>query len=86
MANKDLNYPKVGKHSLVYEIWSKIMGGNGISGTIRTVPQNYYVATVTETGKLIFENIEACTDGIDEDKIKKLWAYCKIPTNDNFKR
>ncbi len=80
------NSVKVGKHSLFYSTWSKMMGGNGTSGTIRTMPQNYYVATVDESGELTFGDLEVCTRGIDEKKVLKLWNKNKIPMHDNFKR
>ena len=57
--------------TLRYEKWSKIMGGDGISGTIRTVPENYYVATVTSNKELEFSGIEAMTKNIDKKLVKK---------------
>ncbi len=83
IKNKE-TYPVVGKHSLFYSIWSKMMGGNGISGTIRTFPENYYVATVHWNGAITFDDIEACTRGIDEQKVMQLWNEKKLPIDDNF--
>ncbi len=56
---------------LKYEKWSPIMGGDGVSGTLRTVPENYYVATVTKDRQLVFEGIEAMTKDIDKQKVQK---------------
>lgn len=66
-------------HELVYEIWSPMMNGDGVSGTIRTVPQNYYVATVNEKSELKFEGLEVNTREINQDKVRKLWDANKIP-------
>ena len=65
---------KVDGYSLVYERWSKIMGGNGVSGTIRTRPENYYVATVTEEGELVFEDLEVNTKNINKIKVTKFFS------------
>jgi len=82
-ADEGLIYEKGGVvsvdgHSLVYETWSKIMGGNGVSGTIRTVPQNYYVATIDEDGEISFEGLEVNTRDISQDEVKRLWKEGKI--------
>ena len=69
----------VGGFSLVYQKWSDIMGGNGVSGTIRTTPANYYVATIDEKGEIIFDYIEAMTRDIDVAKVRKLWENNLIP-------
>jgi hypothetical protein len=70
---------QVGEHSLVYSIWSKMMGGNGIDGSIRTTPQNYYVATIDKQGEISFGRLDAKTKDIDKDEVKKLWKENKIP-------
>lgn len=61
-------------HQIIYEKWSPLMGGNGISGTIRTVPANYYVATITETGCLLFQELEGNTKNIDKEQVTELFA------------
>mgnify|MGYP003393935201 CR=1 FL=1 len=38
-------------------------------GTIRTVPENYYVVTVYTFGTIIFEGIEANTRDINKDAV-----------------
>jgi antirestriction protein len=64
--------------NLIYQTWSKMNGGNGISGTIRTTPQMYYVATIDEKGNISFEDLEANTKNIDKAKVQKLWEEKKI--------
>ena len=71
--------PQVGPHKLVYEKWSSGMGGDGVSGTIRTTPQNYYVATVDFNRNLTFEELEANTKGINIGRVIDLWTENKIP-------
>jgi hypothetical protein len=63
---------------LVYEKSSKMMGGNGVKGSIRTTPHNYYVATIDNNGDILFEDLESKTRGIDKNKVKKLWMQNKI--------
>lgn len=38
-------------------------------GTIRTVPENYYVATVYKSGTILFGGIEANTRGINWEAV-----------------
>jgi hypothetical protein len=64
--------------NLVYEKWSKIMGGNGVSGSIRTTPENYYVATINENGEISFDDLEANTRGIDKKLVSRLWKQGEI--------
>ena len=47
---------RVDGFDLVYETYSKMMGGDGVNGTIRTIPQNYYVASITADGDIIKAN------------------------------
>ena len=82
--NKFANPASVGGFSLVYETWSKIMGGDGTTGTIRTEPQNYYVATVNSDRSLSFDNIEAMTKDIDKQEVKKLWERGEIPKRKRY--
>jgi hypothetical protein len=63
---------------LVYQKWSKMMGGNGVSGTIRTTPENYYVATIDENGNILFGDLEANTRNINKAEVEKLWKQNKI--------
>ncbi len=71
----------VGGFTLVYQTWSPMMGGNGVSGTIRTVPENYYVATIDQFGGIAFEDLEACTRKMIskyKKRITNLWKHNKI--------
>lgn len=70
---------EVDGHKLVYERWSKASGGDGTTGTIRTVPQNYYVATVHENNKITFDELDANTKNINTKQVEKLWNENKIP-------
>ena len=71
---KDCNKPGIKQFNLRYEKWdSPIMGE---LGTIRTVPENYYVASVFDD-QLTFNDIEACTRDIDKDYVSK-WALENI--------
>ncbi len=72
-------YPNVGKHFLVYETWSKLMHGDGVSGTIRTVPGNHYVAGVDSNKELSFRDIDIITKDIDTDEVKRLFENGLIP-------
>ena len=63
--------------SLIYQTYSKIMGGNGINGSIRTAPQNYYVATITNDGDIIFEDLETNTKNINKEKVERLYDKLK---------
>ena len=69
---------KVGKFDLIYQISSKTMKGNGISGTIRTTPQNYYVATIDDKGKISFDNLETMTKDINKSEVEKLFNDYKL--------
>jgi hypothetical protein len=66
------------KFRYVYEKWSPIMGGDGKTGTIRTEPENYYVATVDKDLNLTFEGIEANTRDVDREEVKSLWEGNRI--------
>lgn len=65
--------------NLVYQKWSKMMGGNGVSGTIRTTPEMYYVATIDEKGNISFEDLESNTKSINKEEVKRLWDTKMIP-------
>jgi len=79
-ASKYAEGGRVGDFDLVYQRWSKMMGGDGVSGTIRTKPANYYVASVLPDGTLQFDDLEANTrDVIDKEKVKELWNKKAIP-------
>ena len=64
--------------NLVFEKWSKMMGGNGVGGSIRTTPENYYVATIDNNGDILFEDLEANTRNINKNSVKKLWEQNRI--------
>lgn len=53
------------------------MGGDDVSGTVRTVPENYYVATVTSQKTLVFDGLEANTKDIDKKSVEK-WFKSQI--------
>ena len=55
------------------------MGGNGVSGTIRTTPEMYYVATIDEKGNISFEDLESNTKSINKEEVKRLWDTKMIP-------
>ena len=65
-------------HTLVYQTYSKMMGGNGINGTIRTAPQNYYVATISDDGDIVFDDLESMTRSINKEKVTELYYNYKI--------
>jgi hypothetical protein len=47
--------------------------------TIRSVPENYWVATVQPNGKLKFDSWDAAIKGrVDEAKLTKMWQEGKI--------
>lgn len=83
---KSIDYkPEVDGFKLIYSRWSKMMGGNGISGRIGTSPQGYYVATINDDGKISFDTwkgtndpIEVMTKDIDKEKVRKLWDAGEI--------
>ena len=61
---------------MIYQIFSKVMKGNGINGTIRTKPENHYVATITDEGNIEFDELEVTTKEINKEEVKKLFnAY-----------
>ena len=63
---------------LIYQKWTPMMGGDGISGTIRLMPENYYVATVNSDLSLTFEKLEENTKNIDQFEVQCMWADKKI--------
>ncbi len=71
-------------YKLVYEISSRMMGGDGVVGTIRTAPQNYLVAIIDSDGGISFEDMDAMTKDIDKEKVVKLWNTKQIPAIDNY--
>jgi hypothetical protein len=83
--SREVKLGKVGTFDLVYATFSKINQGNGINGTIRTAPHNYYVATIDDNGKLSFDNwtgtedpIETMTKDINKSEVEKLWNDYKL--------
>lgn len=74
--SREVKIGKVGNFDLIYQIFSKVMKGNGINGTIRTKPENYYVATITDEGNIEFDELEVTTKEINKEEVKKLFnAY-----------
>lgn len=57
-----------GHMNLIIEKWEKPL--LGILGTIRTVPENYYVCGITQHG-LYFSGIESKTRNIDKEEVQK---------------
>lgn len=55
---------------LIFERWSKPVMGE--LGTIRTIPENYYVASVHDD-QITFEGIEVATMNIDQNYVCR-WA------------
>lgn len=72
-SHADVKIGRVGNLDLVYQKWSAEMKGDGTTGTIRTTPTNYYVATITETGDIVFDKPDAMVKDIDQEKVKSLW-------------
>ena len=70
--------------SLVYEISSKMMGGDGITGTIRTTPENYWIATINEYGRIDFDSWEKADKAVEimehKSSIEHLWKKGLIKT------
>lgn len=54
---------------LEIEFWKNEMEQE--QGTIRTVPENYYVATIMSDGNLKFDNLESMTKNVDRDMVLK---------------
>ena len=61
--------------NLRYEQWDEPMklGTWHSKGTIRTVPENYYVADVNADNTLEFGNLEAETKDINQSKVEAWW-------------
>ena len=55
---------------LRFELFSMTTLEDDIVGTIRTVPQNYYVASVHQDLKLTFDKIEGMTKDIDQAMVE----------------
>ena len=64
---------------LIYDIYSRMHNGDGVSGTIRTTPENYYVATINENGEILFQDTESMTRAINKSLVEKLWNEKLIP-------
>lgn len=63
------------KYKYRFERWSPMntYKGDPTLGTIRTVPQNYYVADVMKTGRLTFRGIESMTRRANKVAVRKWW-------------
>lgn len=57
--------------ALIFDRWNPPMDGE--IGTIRTTPENYYVASVYENKTIAFLGIEAQTRDINHKYVKQ-WA------------
>lgn len=75
---------------LKIEWWDHPMREGGLFewGTIRTDPENYYVASIMDNNTLIFRDIEAMTRGIDQKSVVKwyLEQNVKLPEERLSKR
>ena len=49
-----------------------------ILGTIRTAPENYWVASILEDGSIKFDSWEKNVEHIDKEAVKKLWESGEI--------
>ena len=56
--------------NLRFEKWD---GVSGYMGTIRTIPENYYVCDVDEDNHLHFRGLEAITKSCNQQKILEWW-------------
>ena len=59
---------------LRYEKWERDAEWVDTRGTIRTTPENYYVADVNLDNTLEFGNLEVKTRNIDQSKVKDWWV------------
>ena len=75
-AKGGMAMPEVSGFKLVYENWDLPM--DGIAGTIRTYPQNYWVASVNTDGEVVFNSWESMVKAIDMGKVKLLWDSGQI--------
>jgi hypothetical protein len=76
----DISMGKINGKELIYSIRSQTMWGNGVAGTIRVAPQNYYVATVELDGSLKWQNMEGMTKDLRMNKraeIEQLYQKVK---------
>ena len=55
---------------LIIERFSGSTWTPDLFGTIRTKPENYYVASIMDNGMLLFDGIEANTRNFPQDKVK----------------
>lgn len=60
--------------NLRYEKWERDAEWVDTKGTIRTTPENYYVADVNMDNTLEFGNLEACTRDINQSRVRAWWA------------
>jgi hypothetical protein len=59
---------------------------DNVSGTIRTSPQNNYVASVNSDKTLEFKGMDGSTKNIDQTKVTELWEANLIPQDKNNER
>lgn len=59
--------------NLTYAPWKTDLDWVDTRGTIRTTPENYYVADVNFDNTLEFGCIEDCTKDIDQSRVQAWW-------------
>ena len=64
-----------------FERWQPPLSGIESLGTIRTVPENYYVATVNNDYTLTFQDIETCTRDIRQNHQVEVWQWFEEETD-----
>ena len=68
VGGKDFHY--------IYQKWATPV--DGLLGTIRTAPENYWVASILEDGSIKFDSWEKNVEHIDKEAVKKLWESGEI--------
>jgi hypothetical protein len=68
----------VKQFDFVYEKWGKPVSGT--IGTIRTKPENYWVATIKEGDIIVFDSWDGAVKDIDKSSVSKMWQSGQIPT------
>ena len=68
----------VKQFDFVYEKWDKPVSGT--IGTIRTKPENYWVATIKEGDIIVFDSWDGAVKDIDKSSVSKMWQNGQIPS------
>jgi hypothetical protein len=68
----------VKQFDFVYDKWDKPVSGT--IGTIRTKPENYWVATIKEGDIIVFDSWDGAVKDIDKSSVSKMWQSGQIPT------